>query len=196
MVLRFFFVCVLIGLSFGVPAQAFSNYGTFGDMYCWGKHSDKVCMRNETKWIVSGDSSIQVRNIDRQGYSERELKRIFESQGVDWAEFDKQTFVSGVTPRKNYNDPKERRARYVLRGLVTADGQTELLPAHYKAVYPFSDKAAMVRTVDKKWRLATFGNTPALKTVPFPWASFNNRFGASASKPFVMIFQGKAGGKT
>jgi hypothetical protein len=77
-----------------------------------------------------------------------------------------------------------------------ADGKTELLPAEFKSVFPFSDQMAVVKTVDDKWKMATMGRNYVLSDIPFAWSNFNYRYGNAASQPMVLIFEGRGNGKT
>jgi hypothetical protein len=188
----------LISLIFApYPTRAWLNsYGTFGELRCAAGFSDKYCLLRDVKWIASGDSSIQVQVFERKQYSKKTLKKIFAHQGVDWAEFEKQTTTYGVTRRKDWNDEDQRMERYALRGIITADGKTELLPAEFKSIFPLSDQIAVVKTVDNKYKLATMERDYVLSDIPVSWSTLNYRYGNSASKPMVTVFEGRSKGKT
>ena len=188
-------ISALIFLTTGLPAHAWlGTWQTPSADYCVGKFSEESCLRKESTWIVSGDSAVEVRIREVSGQSKRALQKAFAAQGADWAEFDTQTRVYGGSEK--VNKEKYRVANYRLRGLYSADGKTELLPPAYKAIYPFSDQIAMVKTIDDKWKMTTMGRAPALRDVPFDWSGFNTRYGNSQSKPRVLIFSGRESGNT
>ena len=187
-------VSILVFCATGLPAHAWlATWQTPSADYCVGKFSEDSCLRGESTWVVSGDSAIEVRIREVAGQSKRTLQKAFAAQGVDWAEFDKQTRRYGGSDAVNKESYRLRN--YRLRGLYSADGKTELLAPAYKAIFPFSDRLAMVNTVDEKWKMITLGADPKLRDVPFDWSTFNSRYGNAQNRPRVIIFSGLESGQ-
>jgi hypothetical protein len=184
-----------VAFAFSQPAHAWrTGWSTFSEMNCTGKFSDKECLTKQAKWVRSGDGAIELRIKEFRGQSKSKVAAIFKAQGVAWSVFDKDTIQYGG--KEDYNKEKARLARYTLRGLYTADGKTELMPPHFLAIYPFSDKLALVKTVDSKFRIATIGRQTVLSDIPFSWAAFNFLYGGSRATPLTIQFETSASGGT
>lgn len=193
--IRVFLAAMALAFAVTLPAHAWvTGWSTFSELNCTGKFSDKECLTKPSRWIRSGDGAIDLRIKEFRGLSKGKVEAIFKAQGVDWSVFDKDTIQYGG--KEDYNKEKARLARYTLRGLYTADGKTELMPPHFLAIYPFSDKVALVKTVDSKFRVATIGKQPVLSDIPFPWAAFNFVYGGSRATPMIIQFETAASGGT
>lgn len=193
--IRAFLAALALAFAFSSPAHAWvTGWSTFSELNCTGKFSDKECLTKPSKWIRSGDGAVQLRIKEFRGLPKRKVEAIFKSQGVDWSVFDKDTIQYGG--KDDYNKEKARLARYTLRGLYTADGKTELMPPHFLAIYPVSDKLALVKIVDGNFRIATIGKQPVLSDIPFPWAAFNFLYGGSRATPMTIQFETSASGGT
>ncbi len=182
-------------IAAALPAHAwYTGWSSFSELNCTGKFSDKECLTKQPKWIRSGDGAVQVRIKEFRGQSKSKVAAIFKAQGADWSVFDKDTIQYGG--KEDYNKEKARLARYTLRGLYTADGKTELMPPQFLAIYPFSDKVALVRTVDGNYRFATIAKNPFLSDIPFRWASFTTNFGGLQATPMTIQFEAPGSGDT
>ena len=193
--IRAFLAALAFSFAAALPAHAWrTGWSTFSELNCTGKFSDKECLTKQSRWIRSGDGAIELRIKEFRGLSKGKVAAIFKAQGVDWSVFDKDTIQYGG--KEDYNKEKARLARYTLRGLYTADGKTELMPPQFPAIYPFSDKVALVKTVGGKFRIATIGKQPVLSDIPFPWAAFSSLYGGSQATPMTIQFEAPARGGT
>ena len=181
--------------AFSQPAHAwYTGWSTFSELNCTGKFSDKECLTKQAKWVRSGDGAIQLRIKEFRGLPKSKVEAIFKAQAVDWSVFEKDTYWREGKPAENKD--KARLARYTLRGLYTDDGKTELMPPQFLAIYPFSDKTALVKTVDGNFHIATIGKNPVLSAIPFPWASFTSSYGGSQATPLTIQFEAPGSGDT
>ncbi|ABI76334.1 hypothetical protein HNE_2913 [Hyphomonas neptunium ATCC 15444] len=177
------------------PAQAWvSGWSSFGEPNCTGKFSDKECLTKPARWVRSGDGAVHLRIKEFRGLPKSKVEAIFKSQGVDWSVFERDTYWRDGNDKENKD--KARLARYTLRGLYTADGKTELMPPQFLAIYPFSDKVALVKIVDGNFRIATIGKNPVLSDIPFRWASFTTNFGGLQATPMTIQFEAPGSGDT
>lgn len=176
--IRALLAALAFAFALSLPAHAWrSGWSTFSEMNCTGKFSDKECLTKQAKWIRSGDGAIQLRIKEFRGQSKSKVEAIFKAQGVDWSVFEKDTTWRNAKDKDNTD--KARLARYTLRGLYTADGKTELMPPQFIAIYPFSDKAALVQTVDGNYRLATIEKAGPLRH-PVPMGHVHHSLGRNA----------------
>jgi hypothetical protein len=191
--IRAFLAALALSFAAALPAHAWLNsWGTFGELRCTGKYSKKECLVEDAAWIHSGDGAIRVRIKEVAGLSKSKLQAIYKAQGVDWSVFYDDTYRPGA--KAEYNSEKWRLANYRLRGLYTADGKTELLAPAYLAIYPFSDKVAVVKTMDKKFHMVTIGKKPVFSDIPFRWASLAYQYGGSGELPLTILFEAPSNG--
>jgi len=191
--IRAFLAALALSFAAALPAHAWLNtWGTFGELRCTGKFSKKECLVKDSAWIQSGDGAVEVRIKEVAGLSKGKLQAIFRAQGVDWSVFDENTILYGG--KTEFNKEKARLERYVLRGLYTADGKTELLAPQFLAIYPFSDKVAVAKTVDGDFHMVTIAKKPVFSDIPFAWASLAFRYGGSSALPLTILFETPASG--
>ena len=179
-------ISALMLMLAGSPAFAWDSFpATFGGYSCTGKTSKKTttCIHPSSRYLKSEAGPVEVSYKLLRARNAKDLKALFAAQGLD------ESAIASVAARKGLSE-KELVANLVVRGVVTADGQREILPPVYPYVFPISDRIFLVRRFDDTYGLINLNESPATKPIDIAFDEVVE-LDEYKLKPLRLVFKGQ-----
>ncbi|MBU2083603.1 MAG: hypothetical protein KKB75_00120 [Alphaproteobacteria bacterium] len=183
-------ISALIVLLTATPAFAWDSSPAYFGLYsCMGKtpkQAEKAttCISPSSRYLKSEAGPVEVRYRQLRARNAKELKALFAAQGLD------ETVIAAVAARKGLSE-KEMIEKLIVRGVVTVEGQRDILPPVYPYVFPISDRIFLVRRFDETYGLINLNESPAAKPIDIAFDDVIE-LDEFERKPLRLIFEGRS----